>query len=119
MSKNKASCSCVSPECEQRAYGIDEPTVWSRAFSPFEVQTDNLLLVGLHRFLARLTSLAQEVERAPSDERGTSRRRHSRGGAPSPDWAGPARSSSDPPRSTFRHAAFTYVLGGAGSGLLR
>lgn len=38
------------------AGSIDEPTVWSRAFSGFEVQTDNLLLVGLHRLLARLTS---------------------------------------------------------------
>ena len=35
---------------------IDEPTVWSRAFSALEVQTDNLLLVSLHRLLARLTS---------------------------------------------------------------
>ena len=46
------------PTCggENFVGSIDEPTVWSRAFSPFEVQTDNLLLVGLHRFLARLTS---------------------------------------------------------------
>jgi concanavalin A-like lectin/glucanase superfamily protein len=35
---------------------IDEPTVWSRVFSPFEVQIDNQLLVSLHRFLGRLPS---------------------------------------------------------------
>ena len=35
---------------------IDEPTVWSRAFSPGEAQIDTVLLVGLHRILARLTS---------------------------------------------------------------
>ena len=34
---------------------IDEPTVWSRVFSPGEVQADNALLVKLHRVLARLT----------------------------------------------------------------
>lgn len=38
------------------AGSMDEPTVWSRAFSAFGVQTDNLLLVSLHRLLARLTS---------------------------------------------------------------
>lgn len=35
---------------------IDEPTVWSRVFSPFEVQIDHQLLVSLHRFLGRLPS---------------------------------------------------------------
>jgi hypothetical protein len=46
------------PTCggENFVGSIDEPTVWSRTFGSFEVQTDNLLLVGLHRFLARLTS---------------------------------------------------------------
>lgn len=38
------------------AGSIDEPTVWNRAFGAFEVQTDNLLLVSLHRLLGRLSS---------------------------------------------------------------
>jgi hypothetical protein len=35
---------------------IDEPSVWSRAFGPLEVQIDNQLLVGLHRLIGRLSS---------------------------------------------------------------
>ncbi len=35
---------------------IDEPTVWSRAFSPLEVKADYTLLAGLHRVLGRLSS---------------------------------------------------------------
>jgi hypothetical protein len=35
---------------------IDEPTVWSRAFSPAEVFVDNTLLVGLHRLIGRLSA---------------------------------------------------------------
>ena len=38
------------------AASIDEPTVWSRVFSPDEVRIDYALLVGLHRMLARVTS---------------------------------------------------------------
>lgn len=38
------------------AGSIDEPTVWSRVFSPFEVRLDDSLLVSLHRLFARLTS---------------------------------------------------------------
>jgi hypothetical protein len=46
------------PTCggENFVGSIDEPTVWSRVFSPFEVSLDNTLLVGLHRLIGRLSS---------------------------------------------------------------
>lgn len=46
------------PSCDNEEFvgSIDEPTVWNRTLSPFEVYWANSTLVALHRFVGRLTS---------------------------------------------------------------